>query len=151
MLPIVNHALDRYLWDRSRGGKRLNAPFAYQGEVQFSAAPQDQTTIINLDTDADFVWLGLRAANFLPATALPIDPWDAAILVRYGGLGAKGFAQTAVDVRNCTAPRPVPFMLPCPKVMPAGSQFFITASIRTGAVFPAGLSVQLFGFKPFKW
>lgn len=150
MLPIASHPLDRYLWDRSRGKQRNNWPFTYQGEVQWTAAPQDQVTIINVDVDADFLWLGLRAANF-NNTGVPIDPLDAAVLIRYGGQGARGFAQTAVDVRNAMSPRPIPFMLPCPKVMPGGSQFHITASLRTApGVMPTSLSVQLFGFKAYK-
>lgn len=70
-------------------------------------------------------------------------------MVRYGGRGAKGFGNTPVELVNCVSTRPVPFMLPAPKVLDPGSQLNVTVTLRSGAVFPFGVSLQFFGFKPF--
>jgi hypothetical protein len=146
---ISNYQLDRYLWNRSRGLERFNLMQTYQGEVTFTAAPQDQVTAVNIDTDAPFAWCGLRGAGFAPALGIPAGFPEAAIMVRYGGPGAKGFANTPVELINCMATRPVPFMLPSVKVLDAGSQLSVTVTLRSGAVFPFGVSFQFFGFKPF--
>ena len=150
MLGIASYPLTRYLWDRSRGKERLNQMMFYQGEVTF-AALGDQVTAINIDGDTTFLWLGLRCASFFPALNLPTDPFDAAIMVRYGGRGGKGFSQTPIDIRNCAPPRPVPFMLPCPKPMAPGSTLHVTVSLRSGVTFPASIAFQFFGFKAFNW
>jgi hypothetical protein len=149
--PIASYPLDRYLWDSSRGRGRLHAPFTYQGEVSFVAIG-DQTMVIDMDTDGPFAWVGLRAASFFPATAIPTDPFDAAVMVRYGGRGGSGFAQTPIDIRNCAPPRPVPFVLPCIKLLPKGSQLNVTVTLRSlPGVTPANLALQFFGFKVFTW
>lgn len=151
MLALASYPLDRYLWDRSRGRRRLNQIFFYEGEVTF-AGVGDQSTSIDIDTDAPFVWLGLRSACFFPATAVDTDPFDAAIMVRYGGRGGRGFSQTPIDIRNCATPRPIPFVLPCPRPLAPGSQLFVTVSLRTApGVLPASVQVQFFGFKSYSW
>jgi len=150
MLGIASYPLGRYLWDRSRGKVRLNQVFFYQGEATF-AAVGDQTIVINMDGDAPFLWIGLRSACFLPALSVPISPPDAAVMVRYGGRGGRGFSQTPIDIRNCSAPRPIPFVLPCPRPMEPGSQLHVTITLRSAGTFPLNIALQFYGFKGFTW
>lgn len=151
MLAIASYPLGRYLWDRSRGRNRLNQVFFYQGEASF-AGVGDQVIVINMDGDAPFLWIGLRSACFFPATAVPTAPFDAGVMVRYGGRGGRGFSQTPIDLRNCSAPRPIPFVLPCPRRLEPGSQLHVTVTLRTvPGVLPANIAIQFYGFKSYTW
>jgi len=150
MLGIASYPLTRYLWDRSRQKERLNQMMFYQGEVNFTTGTE-QVTVINIDGDTTFLWLGLRSACFLPALNLPTSPADAGVMVRYGGPGGRGFSQSPIDIRNCAPSRPVPFMLPCPRPMAAGSTLHVTVTLRTGGAANTSIAFQFFGFKAFNW
>lgn len=155
MIGIDHYPLARYLMNSSRGKARDSQTHLYEGEVAFAGVslPETQTIQIDLDTDAPFLWIGLRGRLLLTAFnfAEVGDP-DALVTFRIGGRGGKALMQTAVPWRNCMAARPVPFMLPTAKQLQAGGQIHTTIQLLgLAAPTPVIAQIQFYGAKVFGW
>lgn len=121
--PIVSYPLRRYLLEEARGKRREYKAYWYG--VKFTDAMVsgvDQVRIVEVDTDAPFLWTGTIGRDQQGNTG-----WLNALLqVRVGGAGGKAWARTPVHWVNAVGVRPVPAMLPAPWLVAAGSQFHVT-------------------------
>lgn len=155
MIGIDDYPLSRYLLNSSRGKSRDYQTHLYEGEVAFAGTslPETQVIVIDIDTDAPFLWIGLRGRLLVPGSnfAETGDP-DALITFRIGGPGGKALMQTAVPWRNCIANRPVPFMLPCAMQLDPGGVIHTTIELLGLPGAAAVLAqIQFYGTKVFGW
>ncbi len=161
MIGVESYALNRYLLDQARGRRRDHQHFTYEGEVNMFS-PNDVFNIIqiNVDKDAPFLLVSMQGEAFSidPGATTPLQyerSPSARLMLRYGGSGGVAWAQTPVHWRNCLGYRPVPYVLPAPKLVPAGSQFHLTIfwdnEPSVGNLPQLTFRVQFIGTKLFRW
>ncbi len=151
MIGMDSYPLNRYLMDQARGRRRDHQPFTCQGAVTYSTAT-DQVIAIDMDSDAPFLWSRLYGDVISVATGIVGQAPDIRLMVRYGGPGGRAWAQQPVHWNCVVGYRSVPYILPFPKLLNAGSRLHVTLNIDTlgaGAPFTARLSFG--GAKLFRW
>lgn len=152
MIQIDSYPLNRYLMDQARGRRRDHQPFVYQGSVSVTAAGEF-IMAIDMDSDAPFLWARLSGEAFR-ATFGRVQAPDIRLMVRYGGPGGRAWAQQPVHWRNVVAYRPVPYVLPFPKVMNASSRLHVTLTVDSdgdAGGFPQTVRLLFAGTKLFRW
>jgi hypothetical protein len=150
---IDSYPLNRYLLDQARQRRRDHQPFTYQGTVTF-AAIGDQVMAIDMDSDAPFLWTRLSGEVFRAAAFARVQAPDIRLMIHYGGAGGRAWAQAPVHWRNVVSYRPVPYVLPFPKLMDRSSQIHVTLTADTdgdGGGFPQVVRLLFAGTKLFKW
>ena len=163
MQTFESYPLKRQMVDRARKRWRDYQPYTYEVRHAINATATDTVSIVPLDTDAPFLWLygfGDIVQNVAGSTSC-IHNAQLLATVRLGGPGARTYQRKPLPYNHLFCPRPQPFILPAPLLVPAGSVFHVTLNLEsiaadsgganTNIVFPFVVRSQFVGLKLYGW
>lgn len=153
--PVLhNYPLKRYLSDRARGKQRRYLFFIYVVDHTLTVADTNVVQVVDVDTDAPFLWVKTYGEATDGNSNNQRQRPNVLVQVRIGGPGARSLSRDPVPWSNCAAYRPKGHTLPCPELVPRGSQFHVTLkapSTATVEAFPFNTELQFVGYKIYGW